>query len=137
MELVEKYRKHFVLKQKELSLLEAKVLLSELEKEPVSLQNEEMMSKLRYFISKKESLEKRKNDQENKVSQASEEFDHYHEKLKEMGVVVVQPGVEYNGKRDIYMTYHYKGEVIYKWYNGTHVTVLAPEIKKVYEGLAK
>lgn len=137
-DLINKYKQKFVFKKGELPLSEAKELLEKLKVEPIDLENEEMMWKLRNFISKQEYLNKNKNDKEDELRKACDEFDYYHEKLKEYGVKVVQPGDKYNGKTDyVYMTYHYNGEVIYKWYSGTHVTVLAPQIKEVYEVLNK
>lgn len=136
-ELIKKYKQHFVLNKEKMGVLEAKELVSKLEVEPLNSENEEMMWKLRSFIGRQEYIAENKNDQEVKTRKASKDFDHYHEKLKDFGVVVVQPGIEYNGKIDyINMTYHYKDEVIYKWRGqGVHVTELAPQIKAVYESI--
>ena len=123
-----------------MTLSEANELVGRLEREPVSLENEEMMWKLRGLISRQTYQNEEKENQQNTLKQASKDCDYYHEEIKKLGVKVIQPGEEYNGKIDrLYVTYHLNDEVIYKWYgsSGIPVVKLASDVKALYEGLNK
>lgn len=135
-ELIQKYKKQFIFKDEKMTLTEAKELVSRLEKEAISLDNEEMMGKLRSFISRQEYFESNKNDLENKQNQAREDLEYYHNKLKELGTVVIQPGIKHNGQIDyLNVTYHLDGKVIYKWAAGIKIIEMAEQMKKVCEEL--
>lgn len=136
-ELKDKYKQHFIFKNDKMDLAEAKELVSLLKSEPISLDNDEMMWKLKSFISRREYYNSIKEEDENAVKQASKDIDYYSLKLRELGVVVVQPGEEYNDQIDyLNVTYHLNGKVIFKWYGGgVKVVELAPQIKEAYEVL--
>jgi hypothetical protein len=133
-ELIQKYKKQFIFKDEKMTLPESRELVSKLEKEPVSLDNDEMLFKLRSFISRQDYYQDIKNDQESKQKQAVQECDYYHNKLKELGTIVVQPGVNHNGLIDyLNVTYHLDGKVIYKWAAGIKTVDMAEQIKEIYE----
>ncbi|MGM9929247.1 MAG: hypothetical protein ACI35P_14990 [Bacillus sp. (in: firmicutes)] len=135
-ELIKKCKGWFLFKKDKPTLEEARGVREYLMKMEPCEDTQWLLGKLGVFIHKQEHVVARQLTEEEALREANRRFDHYHVKLKERGVVVAQPGDVVNGLVDaIHITYHYKGEVVYRWCNGMGIKDMAKQIQGVYERL--